>query len=138
MTSPRKRRAPVRKARNVRRTAGGATFDDVRALARKLPGVEDSTSYGTAALKVRGKLMVRLHQDQDLDCFVLRTELLDREMLLEAAPDVFFITDHYRDYPWILVRFGTVDKRALPELLERAWRLVAPATLLKKYEGDRG
>ncbi len=61
MTSPRKRRAPVRKARNVRRTAGGATFDDVRALARKLPGVEDSTSYGTAALKVRGKLMVRLH-----------------------------------------------------------------------------
>jgi hypothetical protein len=122
----------------MRRTAAGATFDDVRALARKLPGVEDSTSYGTAALKVRGKLMVRLHQDQDLDCFVLRTELLDREMLLEAASDVFFITDHYRDYPWILVRFATVDKRALPELLERAWRLVAPATLLKKYEGDRG
>lgn len=112
------------------------TFDDVRAIARTLPGVEDSTSYGTPALKVRGKLMVRLHQD--MDCFVLRTELLEREMLLQSAPDVFFITDHYRDYPWILVRFAAVDTRALPHLLETAWRLVAPKTLVKDFDGGSG
>ncbi len=111
------------------------TFDDVRKIAHDLPQVEDGTSYGTPALKVRGKLMVRLRED--LDCFVLRTDLLEREMLLQSAPEVFFITDHYRDYPWILVRFATVDRQALPGLLETAWRLVAPKTLVAKFDGAR-
>lgn len=100
-------------------------------IAGKFPGVEQSTSYGTAALKVRGKLLARLHQSAE--CFVLRADLLDREILMQSDPEVFFITDHYRDYPWILVRFATVEPNSLPELIERAWRLVAPKTLLAKY-----
>jgi len=115
---------------SVRRRA--VTFDDVREVAHTLPGVEDGTSYGTPALKVRGKLFVRLHQNRD--CFVLRSGILDRHILIQAQPEVFFITDHYLDYPWILVRFSTIPRNALPELLERAWRLVAPKTLLAKRE----
>jgi len=115
---------------SVRRRA--VTFDDVREVAHTLPGVEDGTSYGTPALKVRGKLFVRLHQNRD--CFVLRSRILDRHILIQAQPEVFFITDHYLDYPWILVRFSTIPRNALPELLERAWRLVAPKTLLAKRE----
>jgi hypothetical protein len=38
-------------------------YDDVKALALNLPGVEEGTSYGTAALKVKGKLFVRLKED---------------------------------------------------------------------------
>jgi len=104
------------------------TFDDVRQVALTLPGVEDGTSYGTPALKVRGKLFFRLHQDRDF--FVLRAGILDRHILIQARPEVFFITDHYRNYPWISVRLSAVPRSALPELLERAWRLVAPKTLL--------
>jgi hypothetical protein len=100
-----------------------------------LPGVVDGTSYGTAALKVGGKLFARQHQSRD--CVVLRIELLDREILMQSAPEAFFITDHYRDYPWILLRFGVVEKRALPDLIERAWRLVASRTLVKKLEDER-
>jgi len=111
---------------------GGATFEQVRLAARGLPGVEDSTSYGTPALKVRGKLLARLHQSGE--CLVLRAALLDREILLHSDPRVFFITDHYRDHPWILVRFAGVDPGALPDLIERAWRLVAPKSLLAKYD----
>ena len=107
---------------------GGATFEQVRLAAHALPGVEDSTSYGTPALKVRGKLLARLHQSGE--CLVLRADLLDREILLQSDARVFFITDHYRDHPWILVRFASVDPDALPELLERAWRLVAPKSLV--------
>ncbi|MBS0379173.1 MAG: MmcQ/YjbR family DNA-binding protein [Proteobacteria bacterium] len=103
-------------------------------MALRLSGVEDGTSYGTPALKVRGKLMARVHQD--LDCFVLRTDFLDREILMKSAPHVFFITDHYLNYPWVLVHFGTVTLRELPELLERAWRLVAPKSLLKARERE--
>jgi hypothetical protein len=113
-------------------TKRGVTFQAVRLAAQALPGVEDSTSYGTPALKVWGKLLARLHQDGV--CFVLRADLLDREILVQSDPAVFFITDHYRDYPWILVRFLTVDPEALPDLMERAWRLVAPKSLVKKYD----
>jgi hypothetical protein len=119
--------------RNPADTKRGVTFEAVRLAAKALPDVVDSTSYGTPALKVRGKLLARLHQDGE--CFVLRADLLDREILIQSDPAVFFITDHYRDYPWILVRFLTVDPKALPDLMERAWRLVAPKSLVKKYDG---
>jgi hypothetical protein len=123
---PRRRKSPV----DLKR--GTVTFEQVRLVARAFPGIEDSTSYGTPAVKVRGKLLARLHQSGE--CFVLRTDLLDREILLQSDPSVFFITDHYRDYPWILVRFSAVDPAVLPDLIERAWRLVAPKTLTAKYD----
>jgi hypothetical protein len=112
------------------------TFEHVRTAARALPGVEDGTSYGTPALKVCGKLLARIHQS--IDCFVLRADFLDRQIMLQSAPSVFFITEHYRDYPWVLVRFSAVRARELPDLIERAWRLVAPKMLVKNYDAGRG
>ena len=137
MTIPRQRSraAPARKSRRVESARGRTTFENVREAAHALPGVEDGTSYGTPALKVRGKLMARLHQS--MDCLVLRADLLDRQILMQSAPDTFFITDHYRDYPWILVRFSAVEKKELPDLLERAWRLVAPKALVTKYDAGQ-
>jgi hypothetical protein len=132
MTTPRKSRTPSRSPRGGAKAAA-TTFDDVRKIALTLPGVEEGTSYGTPALKVGGKLIARVHQK--MDCLVLRTDFMGREILMQSAPDAFFITDHYRDYPWILVRFAVVEKRALPDLIERAWHLVASKTLTKKYDG---
>ena len=79
--------------------------------------------------------MARLHQSGE--CLVLRADLLDREILLQSDSRVFFITDHYRDYPWILVRFASVDPSALPELIERAWRLVAPKSLVTRHDAQK-
>jgi hypothetical protein len=129
---PRRREGPGRaSSRMTKRPA--VTFELVRLAAQAFPGVEDSTSYGTPALKVGGKLLARVHQSGE--CLVLRTDLLDREILMQSDPNVFFITDHYRDYPWILVRFSAVDPSTLPDLLERAWRLVAPKKLVAKFDG---
>ena len=125
----------ARRPRNVVKAPALTTFEDVREIAHALPEVEDGTSYGTRALKVRGKLLARLHQD--MDCLVLRITLLDREILVQSAPEIFFITDHYRNYPWILVRLAAVERRALVELIERAWRLVSPKTVVKKYDGAK-
>ncbi len=134
MKKQRKGRLPGATIRHGAGTTALTSFDDIRQIAHALPGVVDGTSYATPALKVGGKLMARLHQS--MDCVVLRSDFLDREILMQAAPDAFFITDHYRNYPWILLRFGVVEKRALPELIERAWRLVASKTLMKKYESE--
>jgi hypothetical protein len=123
----------VRRTKVLRRRP--VSFAQVCLAARSLPGIEDSTSYGTPALKVRGKLLARLHQSGE--CLVLRSDLLDREILMQSDPYVFFITDHYRDHPWVLVRFSAVDARALPDLVERAWRLVAPKALVTKYDSSR-
>jgi hypothetical protein len=134
MTAKARKKRPATGAASRRApgSAAAATFEDFRKIAHTLPGVIDGTSYGTAAFKVGGKLIARLHQS--MDCVVLRCDLLGREILMQSAPDAFFITDHYRDYPWILVRLGVVEKSALPDLIERAWRLVASKTQLKKRD----
>jgi len=132
VSSQGRRKKPVARVKRKSGSTALTSFENIRKVALGLPGVVDSTSYGTTALKVGGKVLARLHQS--LECVVLRTELLDREILMQSAPDAFFITDHYRDYPWILLRFGVVEYSALPDLIERAWRLVASKTLIKKRD----
>jgi hypothetical protein len=111
------------------------TYETVRELARRLPGIEEGTSYGTTALKVKGKLLVRLKEDGDT--IVLRTDFIERDHLLRTAPETFHITDHYRDYPAVLVRLPRVRRAQLAELLEDAWRRVAPKQLVAAYDARR-
>ena len=110
-------------------SAKGASFADVARLGLKLPGVEEGTSYGTPALKVGGKLFARLKEDGET--LVLRMDAVNRGFLLEAEPNLFYITDHYRDYPWILLRLSEVPHARLKELVEDAWRVAAPPRIRK-------
>jgi hypothetical protein len=111
-------------------------WDTVRDLALALPGSEESTSYGTPAFKVGGKLFVRLHEAGDT--IVVRIEQTERAMRLRADPKAFFITDHYAPYPWMLVRLSAVRRDDLGDLLEESWRLRAPKRLLAEYESRDG
>jgi hypothetical protein len=97
------------------------TFEQVRKIALSLPSVEESTSYGTPAFKVSGKLLARLREDGD--SLVVGTTFEEREEMLAADPETFYITDHYLKYPWILVRLSRVSPDALRDLLSRALRL---------------
>ena len=105
----------------------GVSFPEVSELAKALPGVIESTSYGTPALKVDGKLLARLKEDGET--LVLRMDFVNRDLLLRAEPDLFFLTDHYLNYPSILLRLKEVTRKRMAELLEDAWRLVAPRRL---------
>ncbi len=96
----------------------GVTFDMVRHVALALANVAEGTSYGTPAFKVRGKLFVRLHQD--LDKLVVKMPFDRREELLADDPETYFITDHYRDYEWVLVSLAKVRPDALRDLLRTA------------------
>jgi hypothetical protein len=98
-------------------------YDTVRRLALALPNVEESTSYGTPALKVGGKLFVRLYQD--LDKIVLKMPFDRREEMMAANPQTYFITDHYAEYPYILESLAHVRADALPDLLNLAYRAAA-------------
>jgi len=98
------------------------TWDTVRQLALELPGAEEGASYGTPAIKIKKKLMIRLREDGE--AFVLACSFADRELLRAEQPEIFYITDHYLNYPWVLVRFATVRHDQLNDLLQRAWKLV--------------
>ncbi len=108
------------------------TYETVRKTALALPHVEEGTSYGTPALKVKGKLFVRLKEDPDI--IVLKMPFDQREGLMTEDPETYFITDHYLDYEWVLVRLSKVRADALRELLAIAHRVASA----EKRRGPHG
>ena len=109
------------------------TFDDVRKISLAWPEVEDGTSYGTPALKVRKKLLVRLKEDGDsLVMFGVPPD--ERDMLVESKPKVFYFTDHYRDYPVVLIRLSKTTRATVEPLLRRQWRTLASKRAVKWFE----
>jgi len=105
-------------------------WEDVLELARDLPGVDESTSYGTPSLKVKGKFMARLRDEGSV--LVVRCDLDEKPFLLEANPQTLFTTPHYDGYGAVLVRMDAVDRDELKELLIDAWLLVAPKKLVEQ------
>jgi len=110
-------------------------IEKLRRAAAGLPDVEEGTSYGTPALKVRKKLLARI---KDADTVVLPCPLDEKEMLLSAAPDIFFETDHYKGWPAILVRVHAISDDELRHRLERAWRMQAPKRLAAAFDAGSG
>ena len=106
-----------------------ATWKTVQKLGAKLPETEESTSYGTPALKVKNKLFVRLREEGD--SIVVYTD--DKEGQLAADPEVYITTPHYDGYPMVLVRLSKVSERELREVLTDAWRIRAPKSVLKAH-----
>jgi hypothetical protein len=90
----------------------------IRKVALTLPGVEEGTSYGTPAFRLRKKLIARLHQDGE--SLVLKIGNETRDHLLQADPGTFFVTDHYRGYPIVLARLDRLTISDLKKLLQRA------------------
>lgn len=119
-----------------RRPRNPLTFADVRRIALALPGVEEGQWYGTPGLKVKGKGFTRLKEKMD-DVIVLGVgTLLERDFLLESDPAVFFITDHYRDYPALLINLAAISEDTLAELLTMAWRRTAPKKLVAEFDAQ--
>jgi hypothetical protein len=105
-------------------------------IALGLPGTEESTGYGTPAVRVRGKFISRWRIEAE-GALAIRCDFIDRQMLLQAQPDVFFVTDHYRDYPMILVHLDKIRADALRDVFERAWRRAAPESLVEAWDAER-
>ena len=93
-----------------------ATFDDVRKIALSLPKVEEATSYGTPAFKLKKKLLMRLKEDGETLVAIVGFD--NRDMLMEIDPQTFFSTDHYRGYPTVLVRLKRITKAKLRDVIQ--------------------
>ncbi len=105
------------------------------ALGLGLPGVVETVSWDQPTLKAHGKLWVWWSPHEDAPVFKVPVE--EREMLVAADPDRFFVTAHYRSHPLVLVRPEKLDLEWAKANLIRVWRAQAPKRLLKAYDAAR-
>ena len=105
-------------------------FDVVRDLALKLPDVEDSTIHGAPSLKVRGRLLAcqAIHRSAEPNTLAVRIDFEQRAELMAADPRVYYVTDHYVNYPTVLARLSQIDRVSLQDLLQLSWRFVSSRT----------
>jgi hypothetical protein len=115
----------------------------IRRALLALPEVEGGESEESLAFSVRGKglswpYLARAtpkgRRELVPGVLAVRCRLEKKELLLEAAPEIFFEDDHYRGYPAVLVRLDAVETAELSALLQDAWRLLAPKSLVKRFD----
>ncbi|MES1223976.1 MAG: MmcQ/YjbR family DNA-binding protein [Bacteroidota bacterium] len=103
-------------------------WKEVSLIALTFPGAVEASSYGTPAFKVNKKLFARLKEDGKT--LVLYT--FERDSWMKQNPKTFFITDHYKDHPLMLIDLASVKKKDLKTLMLDSWKLRAPAKLLRQ------
>jgi hypothetical protein len=59
----------------------------------------------------------------------------EKELLLDANPEAYFTTPHYKGYPTLLVRLDRIDREELGQRVEDAWLLRAPKRLVDELAG---
>ena len=101
-------------------------FSRVRALARSLPGTEEGTSWGTTALKIDGQMFACIPTNKAAEpgSLAVRVDFAQRDELLAADPDTYYLKEHYVNYPCVLVRLARIHDDALRDLLRMGYEFV--------------
>jgi hypothetical protein len=116
------------------------SFEAVKTVGLLLPDVQATKRYdGSPVLKLGGCLMVGLaiHPSAEPDTLWVRVKLEERELLLDEAPETYYVTDYYRRDPVVLVRLSRVDREALRDLLTVSWRLTSAKARRRGGSRDR-
>ena len=112
------------------------TRDEMREIALSFPGAEEGVSYGRPSFKVNGKFFTRLRHEDD-SVVLVDVPYDEREMLMEAEPQTFHFTAHYKDYPSVLARIDTLHPGSFRAFLERRFRKIAKKSVVKAWEAER-
>ena len=109
----------------------GAGFDVVRTMGLALPDVEEGTAYGSPALTVHGKMFACLavHRSAESNTLAVCMDFDQRNELISEDPKTYYLTDHYVNYPYVLVRLAHIRQDALPELQKTGRRIAAAANI---------
>ena len=112
-----------------KKIAKGVTAAQLKKIALSFPEASETTSYGKPAFAVGKKFFTRLRAEDNSIVLVV-DDMHMRDMMLELDPKTYFITDHYKDYPSVLVRMERITQDELCAMLERRWRKIAPKKLV--------
>ena len=113
-----------------------ADFEVVKNIALTFPDTEESISHeGTPSVKVRGRLMCRLHDSGEF--IPIRLDFEIRDKYLNSHPEIFHLPDHFKAYPYICMWIHNYDIKLLTEVLEQSWKGLTTKKRLKEYNGKK-
>ena len=103
-------------------------------IALSLPGTEEVLWFGKPAVFLHGEFLTKVHHKEE--AMIFRVSSMEmRDMMLETEPKLFYMTDHYRSFPFILARLSALTPKLLKELVVgRAAQLMQSADKVKKRE----
>ncbi|WP_242095621.1 hypothetical protein [Sphingomonas sp. CROZ-RG-20F-R02-07] len=103
------------------------TSERVRQTLLTFPGIVESTAYGSPIFKI-GKTMIARFRDDGV--MVLKVDAMTRDVMLDTEPAAYFLEDHYRPHPLVLVRILLAEPHRLNALMEQCWKELAPKRLV--------
>lgn len=108
-------------------------FDLVKNIALTFPGAEESISHeGTPSVKVRGKLMCRLHDSGEF--ISIHLDFDRRDHYLDTYPEYFHLPGHFKSYRYICMWLTCQDRELLTEILELSWKGLATQKMVKDFD----
>lgn len=125
------KKSPAKKS-----AAKGVTPAQFRKIALSFPEANEKPSYGRPAMFIAKKFFTRYRSEDNSLVFIV-ADMPTRDMMLELDPKTYHITDHYKDYPAVLVRMERITPDELKLMLERRWRHIAPKKLIREIEEKR-
>ncbi|MEC3913359.1 MmcQ/YjbR family DNA-binding protein [Nocardia sp. CDC160] len=106
------------------------TGDDVRAVALSLARTKEGFEWQMPTFRVAGKLFLTLPENET--SMAVRCPIADRDELVQAEPDKFWIAPHEVMNAWVRVRLAALDDlEELEAIVMDSWRQAAPKELLE-------
>ncbi len=102
------------------RSPRGIRVPDARRFLLALPDVAAGRSYGMPSFLLCGRFFARFRDDDTVLVLQLGT-IAERDILMQLDPHAFFFTEHYRNYPAVLIRLADVPRALFREVVREAW-----------------
>ena len=108
--------------------------DTLRKMALALPDATELETWGQPTFRVRKRIFV-MFSDEEREAWVKSTHD-EQRALVQMDPETFFVPPYVGSSGWIGVRFRSVDREEMRELVTEAWRLTAPKRAVAKFDEE--
>ena len=92
------------------------TRAEARKIALSFEGASEGPYFGKPSIFVAEKFLTRVHHKEEAMVLAIGSMEM-RDVMLEAEPKLFYITDHYKNFPYLLARLSKLNKETLKDLL---------------------
>ncbi|HXR94346.1 MAG TPA: hypothetical protein VN718_00610 [Rhizomicrobium sp.] len=107
------------------------TKAEARKIALSFEGATEGPYFGKPAIFVAEKFLTRVHHKEEAMVLAIGSMEM-RDVMLEAEPKLFYITDHYKNFPYLLARLSKLTKETLKDLLAARVLQIAAKTKKKR------
>jgi hypothetical protein len=114
-------------------------LETIREIALTFPGVEEGEIFGSSVFRVKKGMLACAAGHEKGDIYALKVGTMEAEFLIEAEPELYYLTDHYRSWGGVLIRMSEISPKTFQHVFEKAWRRLAAKRDIKLYdEAKRG